>query len=112
MLRRAVPLRIAPARFASKISLRYSSSSPIHKSAAAALSQNTSNTFEAAHSHGHALYSYWNAVGNEPVTAETISALISNNLSNLGIKEFLSKEECGRMVEVIRTHDIVTSILP
>ncbi|KAH8722831.1 hypothetical protein GQ44DRAFT_761508 [Phaeosphaeriaceae sp. PMI808] len=67
---------------------------------------NASDTSEAAHSHGRTLYSYWNAVGNEPVTAETISALLSNSLPNLGVKDFLSRQECVRMVDVIRTHAI------
>ncbi|KAJ4290807.1 hypothetical protein N0V90_010002 [Kalmusia sp. IMI 367209] len=104
MLRRAVPLGKAPSRFAVRASSRYSSSSPVHRAAAAAspaLSQNASDTSEAAHSHGRTLYSHWNAVGNEPVTAETISALLSNSLSNLGVKDFLSGQECARMVDVI-----------
>ena len=115
MLRQAAPLGTAPSRFAARTSLRYSSSSPVHRAAAVAspaLSQNASDLSEAAHSHRRVLYSHWNAVGDEPVTAETISALLSNSLSNLGVKDFLSRQECARMVNVIRTHPIVTPLLP
>ncbi|KAL4877900.1 hypothetical protein BJY04DRAFT_121749 [Aspergillus karnatakaensis] len=50
--------------------------------------------------------SQWNARGDEPITAETVKALVTNNLSNLGVKNFLSPEECARMVKIIRTHTI------
>lgn len=105
-----------PARVASihagKVSLRYSSSSPVHKIAAGlspSLPRNDSDTFDANHGHDHpiSLRSRWNAVGNESVTPATISALLSNTLSNLGVKDFLSGQECARMVDVIRTHTIV-----
>jgi len=114
MLRRAIFLATSQSRFAARTSLRYSSSSPIQRAAAAAspaLSQNASGPSEVAHRLGRTPKSQWNAMGNEPVTSETISALISNRLSNLGVKNFLSAEECARMVDVIRTQAIVRPVL-
>ncbi|KAL3480068.1 hypothetical protein BJX99DRAFT_221206 [Aspergillus californicus] len=104
---RASVLASASATVTAPASLRYSSSSRVNRAAVASATASQPSLDADAHVTGHGYtYPRWNAAGKEPVTAETITALLSNNLSNLGVKDFLSAEECSRMVEVIRTHTI------
>ncbi|KAL4868962.1 hypothetical protein BDV12DRAFT_168682 [Aspergillus spectabilis] len=108
---KTLPLRVVPCRFPLplRVSLQYSSFSRVNRAPAAAAAAVPSPP--SAEPIPTPLYSqrptsHWNARGNEPVTAESIKALVTNNLSNLGIKDFLSAEECARMVDIIRTHTI------
>jgi hypothetical protein len=104
MLKTTLSLRVVSRRLPASNSLHYSSFSKVNHAPAA--------TAVATAQLDETPYSHWNAVGNEPVTAERITALLANNLSNLGVRNFLSSEERARMVQVIRTHTIVSMTFP
>lgn len=53
-------------------------------------------------------HSGWCVNGKEPLTQENLNALLANKLSYIGVPNFLSADECSRLVDVITTHKIVS----
>ena len=106
MFQTAFCLRVASRRLPLSTSLRYSSFSKVNRAPATATASAATVQVD------EAPFPRWNAVGNEAVTADSITALLTNDLSNLGVKNFLSSEERARMVDIIRTHTIVPTCLP
>ncbi|CAG8117484.1 unnamed protein product [Penicillium olsonii] len=100
MFQTAFCLRVASRRLPLSTSLRYSSFSKVNRAPATATASAATGQVD------EAPFPRWNAVGNEAVTADSITALLTNDLSNLGVKNFLSSEERARMVDIIRTHTI------
>lgn len=52
-------------------------------------------------------HSGWRVDGKESLTRENFYSVLANKLSYISVPEFLSADECSRLVNVIETHEIV-----
>ena len=51
--------------------------------------------------------SNWHTLDDQPLSSQSIKELFSNTISTIRHPNFLSAEECARIVEIIRTEEIV-----
>ena len=51
--------------------------------------------------------SNWHTLDDQPLSSRSINELFSNTISTIRHPNFLSTEECARVVKIIRTEEIV-----
>lgn len=59
-------------------------------------------------SHGIPVNSNWKAIEDQPLTGKSVHDLLENAIPAVRHQNFLSKEECSKLVDIIQEHGIVS----
>jgi hypothetical protein len=56
--------------------------------------------------------SNWRSIADQPLTKASLMSLFNNSIAGIRHKDFLSSEECQRLVDVVTTHKMVSLASP
>jgi hypothetical protein len=57
------------------------------------------------------VYKKWRSLHDENLSSRSLTGLLNNDIPAIRVPQFLSSEECNRMVDVVSSHKIVRKSL-